>query len=139
MNGEAKMRMVLPILAAAALASCAPPAPLGPQPTENVGVRLTSDQIRSEVVGNTGSGTRTSTRATISLYVAPDGSLIEVLPTRTETGRWRISDDGFFCQQYPIDFDGKEICFSVHKAGITIEFHSMEVLERLVFQAGKKI
>ncbi len=133
------MRMVLPILAAAVLASCEAPAPLGPQPTENVGVRLTSDQIRSEIVGNTGAGTRTSTRATISLYVAPDGTLLEQLPTRTETGKWRITDDGFFCQQFPIDLDGKEICFSVHKAGITIEFHSPQVLERLVFQAGKKI
>ncbi len=133
------MRIVAVIVAGLALAACSKPAPLGPQPTQRLGDRLTAAQIEDEIVGNTGTGTRTSTSATYSMYVAPDGTLIEKLPTRTETGHWRITNDGHFCMQWPTDFNGHEICQTVHQAGITIQLASPESLEELVFQAGNKL
>jgi hypothetical protein len=133
------MRIVAAIVAGVALAGCSPPAPLGPQPTQALGVQLMAPQIRNEIVGNTGTGTRTSTNTTYSMYVAPDGTAIAKLPTRTETGRWRITDDGLFCMQWPIDFNGQEVCQTVHKAGITVQLASRESLEELVFQAGNKL
>src|SRR6185312_459484 len=95
--GEAKMRFLQLMAVGIALVGCEKPAPLGPQPTQRLGEQLNAAQIRQEMVGNTGTGHRTSTNSVYSMYVAPDGTLIEKLPTRTETGRWRITDDGHFC------------------------------------------
>ena len=49
------------LLAGLALTACAPPAPLGPQPTYPLGQRLEAPQIAAEIVGNTGTGSRTAT------------------------------------------------------------------------------
>ena len=133
------MRMILVMAAGVALAGCTKPAPLGPQPTEALGQQLSAAQIRQEIVGNTGTGHRTSTNSTYSLYVAPDGTLTEKLPTRTENGRWRITDDGLFCMQWPIDMNGQEVCQTVHKAGVTTQFASPSSVEELIFQAGNKL
>src|SRR5216684_8326483 len=85
------------LLAGLALTACAPPAPLGPQPTYPLGQRLEAPQIAAEIVGNTGTGSRTATNAPYSLYVAPDGTLASRIYQRTDTGVWRITSDGFFC------------------------------------------
>lgn len=133
------MRTILLVAVAVALVGCEKPAPLGPQPTQRLGETLNATQIRQEIVGNTGTGTRTGTNSVYSMYVEPDGTLVEKLPTRTERGRWRITDDGHFCMHWPVDMGGREVCQTVHKAGVTVQLASPESLEELVFQAGDKL
>jgi hypothetical protein len=132
-----KIRIVL--IAGLALAGCAPPAPLGPQPTYPLGLRLGAPQIAAEMVGNTGTGPRTATNALYSMYVAPDGTLASRIYTRTDTGTWRITGDGFFCTTWQVDFDGAEVCHDVHKAGIVVQLHSPATLEELTFVPGNHL
>jgi hypothetical protein len=133
------MRSLALAIAAVVLASCAPPAPLGPQPTSQLGPRLAAPEIASEIVGNTGTGQRTATNAPYSMYVAPDGSLASKVYTRTDSGTWRITADGFFCTIWRVDFDGREVCHDVHKVGNTIELHSPTALEELIFAPGNRL
>jgi len=133
------MRSLALAIAAVVLASCAPPAPLGPQPTSQLGPRLAAPEIASEIVGNTGTGQRTATNAPYSMYVAPDGSLASKVYTRTDSGTWRIAADGFFCTIWRVDFDGREVCHDVHKVGNTIELHSPTALEELIFAPGNRL
>jgi hypothetical protein len=134
-----KMRTLALMIAGLALASCTPPAPLGPQPTWQLGPRLAAPEIASEMVGNTGTGRRTATNAPYSMYVAPDGTLASKVYTRTDSGTWRITGDGFFCTTWQVDFDGREVCHDVHKVGNTIELHSATALEQLIFAPGNRL
>src|SRR5260221_11710157 len=127
------------VVAGLAAASCAPPAPLGPQPTAALGPRLSAPQIASEMVGNTGTGERTATNAPYSMYVAPDGTLASKIYARTDSGTWRITGDGFFCTIWRVDFDGRGVWHDVHKGGNTIECHSTTALEELVFAPGNQL
>jgi len=127
------------LLAGLALTACAPPAPLGPQPTYPLGQRLEAPQIAAEIVGNTGTGSRTATNAPYSLYVAPDGTLASRIYQRTDTGVWRITSDGFFCTIWQVDFDGKEVCHDVHKVGVVVQLHSPTALEELTFVLGNHL
>lgn len=127
------------VVAGLAAASCAPPAPLGPQPTAALGPRLSAPQIAAEMVGNTGTGVRTATNAPYSMYVAPDGTLASRIYNRTDSGTWRITGDDFFCTTWRADFDGKEVCHDVHKAGVAIELHSPTALEQLTFVPGNHL
>lgn len=133
------MRTLTLAAAGVVLAGCAPPAPLGPQPTSQLGPRLAAPEIAREIVGNTGTGQRTATNAPYSMYVAPDGSLASKVYTRTDSGTWRITGDGFFCTTWRVDFDGREVCHDVHKVGNTIELHSPTALEELVFAPGNRL
>lgn len=133
------MRVPVMIVAALAMASCTPPAPLGPQPTFQLGPRLSAPQIAAEIVGNTGTGPRTATNAPYSMYVGPDGSLASKVYGRTDSGTWRITGDGFFCTTWRVDFDGKEVCHDVHKAGVVIQLHSPTALEELTFVPGNRL
>ena len=126
-------------IAGTVLAGCTPPAPLGPQPTSQLGPRLAAPEIAREIVGNTGTGQRTATNAPYSMYVAPDGSLASKVYSRTDSGRWRITSDGFFCTTWQVDFDGREVCHDVHKVGNTIELHSATALEELIFAPGNRL
>src|SRR5260370_39090912 len=92
-----KMRTLTLPIAGLAIASCTPPAPLGPQPTWQLGPRLAVLEIASEMVGNTGTGQRTATNAPYSMYVAPDGTLASKDYTRSDSGSSRISGDELFC------------------------------------------
>jgi hypothetical protein len=121
------------------LADCAPPAPLGPQPTAQLGPRLSAPQIAAEMVGNTGTGSRTATNAPYQMYVAPDGTLASRIYDRTDSGVWRITGDGFFCATWRVDFDGKEVCHDVHKAGVAVQLHSPTALEVLTFVPGNRL
>jgi hypothetical protein len=133
------MRTRILLLAGLALTACAPPAPLGPQPTFQLGPRLNAPQIAAEMVGNTGTGPRTATNALYSMYVAPDGTLASRIYQRTDTGTWRITGDGFFCTTWQVDFDGKEVCHDVHKVGAVIQLHSPTALEELTFVPGNRL
>jgi hypothetical protein len=135
------MRMLLFVVVGLALAACSKPAPLGPQPRDvTLGPSLNADQIRGEMVGNTGSGTRTATTSIWSMYVAPDGTLAGKLPVLTDTGTWRISDDGKFCMTWNVDFRGQEVCQSVHRGGtIGLKLASPDTVEELVFAPGNKL
>jgi hypothetical protein len=133
------MKTQLAILAGLALASCAPPAPLGPQPTYLLGPRLTAPQIAAEMIGNTGTGPRTATNAQYTMYVAPDGTLASKIYSRSDSGTWRITTDGFFCTTWRVDFDGREVCHDVHKVGAVVQLHSATALENLTFVPGKQI
>jgi hypothetical protein len=121
-----------------ALAACSKPAPLGPQPLDvTLGPTLNSGQIRSEMVGNTGKGTRTGTTSIWNMYVAPDGTLIGKSPLLSDTGAWRISDDGKFCMTWKVDFHGQETCQSVHRGGSNgLQLASPDTVEELVFTPG---
>jgi hypothetical protein len=133
------MKMGILLLAGLALTACAPPAPLGPQPTFQLGPRLGPPQIAAEMVGNTGTGPRTATNALYSMYVAPDGTLTSRIYQRSDTGTWRITGDGFFCTTWQVDFDGKEVCHDVHKVGAVIQLHSPTALEELTFVPGNRL
>jgi hypothetical protein len=133
---------MLPIVVVGlALAACSPPAPLGPQPLSvTLGPALNADQIKSEMVGNTGSGTRTGTTAVWKMYVAPDGSLSGKSPLLTDTGTWRISQDGKFCMTWKVDFHGQEVCQSVHRGGTNgIQLASPDSVEDMVFTPGNSV
>jgi hypothetical protein len=127
------------LLGGLALAACTPPAPLGPQPTYQLGPQLNGPQIAAEIVGNTGTGPRTATNAPYSMYVAPDGTLVSRIYQRTDTGTWRITPDGLFCTTWRVDFDGREVCHDVHKAGVVVQLHSPTALEELTFVPGNHL
>ncbi len=127
------------IVGGLAATGCTPPAPLGPQPNAQLGPRLSSPQIAAEMVGNTGTGVRTATNAPYQMYVAPDGTLASRIYDRTDSGTWRITGDDFFCTTWRVDFDGKEVCHDVHKAGVAIELHSPTALEQLTFVPGNHL
>ncbi len=136
------MRMLPFVVVGLALAGCAvKPAPLGPQPLSvTLGPTLNAGNIRSEMVGNTGAGTRTGTTSIWSVYVAPDGTLAGKSPLLSDTGTWRISDDGKFCMTWKVDFHGQEVCQSVHRGGSNgIQLASMDSVEDLVFTPGNKL
>ena len=124
---------------AMALAACSAPAPLGPQPMAQLGPALSADEARSLMVGYTGTGTRTSTGSGWNMYVAPDGTLAATAPHRAEAGRWRFADDGRFCMTWTADWDGKELCQSVHRSGGSIQLSSPASLEILTFMPGKRL
>src|SRR5258708_38575051 len=109
------MRTLTLMIAGLALASCRPPAPLGPQPTWQLGPRLAAPEIASEMVGNTGTGQRTATNAPYSMYVAPDGTLASKIYARTDSGTWRITGDGFFCTIWRGRSDGRGGSHDAHK------------------------
>ena len=134
------MRMTALILAALSLTACARPDPLGPQPlTEHLGPQLTAADIRSQMVGNTGRGSRTGTTADFAMYVAPDGSLVSKSIAGREVGRWRISDDDKFCTVGAVVTTGGEVCQTVHKAGIGVQLVSPRSVEEMVFAPGDNL
>jgi hypothetical protein len=104
-----------------------------------LGPQLGADQVRSEIVGNTGSGTRTGTQTLWQMYVDPNGSLTVAGAQPTATGSWHIADDGQFCAKAPGLWDGQDLCQTVHKTGNTIQFHAPKFLAEMVFVPGKKI
>jgi hypothetical protein len=133
---------ILPFAAAAVLllAACSPPAPLGPQPVDTtLGPPLTADQVRQEIVGNTGIGTRTGTKTIWSMYVDPNGTLRVTGAQPEETGSWRIGDDGRFCVKLQRTWNGQELCQSVHKAGAGLVLNSALSREEMTFLPGNKL
>lgn len=136
------MKKTLSLLAGLALVACtaAPaPAPLGPQPTDPVGPRLSAAELQSAIVGNTGAGPRTGTLSTWSMYVAPDGRLAGKGATMTDTGTWRITGDGQFCMQWKVDFDGLPICATAHRTGSAIQFAAPDVRTVMTFTPGNRL
>ena len=135
------MRMLPIAVIGLALMGCSgKPAPLGPQPSDvTLGPTLNSGQIRSEIVGNTGVGTRTGTTSYWKLYVSPDGTLAGKSALLADTGTWRISDDGKFCMTWKIDFYAREICQSVHRGGTAIQLASPDTVEELTFTPGNNL
>jgi hypothetical protein len=136
-----EMKTLPILLSCAVLAGCVAgrPAPLGPQPTESSGLPLSPTEVRDEVVGNTGTGKRTSTHAHWNVYVAPDGTLASNSPQAADHGQWRITDDGMFCMRWQIDWDGREVCQIVRKKGAAIELSSPTSLEILTFMPGNRL
>ncbi len=134
------MRLFPLVLAALSLSACAQPAPLGPQPlAEHVGPLLSAAEIRSQMVGNTGRGSRTGTTAEFAMYVAPDGSLVSKSIAGREVGRWRISEDAKFCSTGAVVTGGGEVCQTVRKAGSGIQLVSPHSVEEMVFAPGDQL
>jgi hypothetical protein len=119
----------------------AAPAPLGPQPANSDanGPQLTAAEIRSVMVGNTGLGTRTGTKAEWGMYVAPDDRLLGKGVSGGDTGQWLITEDGRFCMRWRVDWDGQEICQTVHRASPTaIRLTNLNQVEVLTFWPGNR-
>jgi hypothetical protein len=135
------MRLISTVIIGIALTACASkPPPLGPQPTSAaLGPALTAPEIRNEIVGNTGIGTRTGTASTWRMYVAPDGTLASSSLQPPDRGTWHITDDGLFCMQWQRSWDGQPVCQSVHKAGIAVQFASARSVEEMTFVPGSKL
>ncbi len=137
------MDLKLPIIALAlGLSACAAeqqPAPLGPQPLQAVGAPLSPAQIQSEIVGRTGVGTRTGTRAVWSVYVSPDGRFSAKTPATTDTGTWRIAPDGRFCVTMKVEDRGREDCYTVSRVGATIQLADADTVQNLVFTPGNQL
>jgi hypothetical protein len=131
----------LTILAAGLLlVACTKPAPLGPQPlATTLGPQLNAQQIRGEIVGNTGTGTRTGTTTKWSVYVAPEGTLAMTSAQPNDSGTYKITDDGHLCMTFKAAFDGREVCQTVHKAGTALQFASPRSVEELTFVPGNKL
>ena len=134
------MRILTVLAASLLLVACAKPAPLGPQPLgTTLGPQLDAQQIRGEIVGNTGTGTRTGTNTKWSLYVAPDGTLAMTSAQPNDTGTYKITDDGHFCMTFKVAFDAQEVCQTVHKAGTALQFVSPRSVAELTFVPGNKL
>jgi hypothetical protein len=129
------------LIALVVVGGCAAkPEPLGPQPTAVLGPELSAPQVKSEIVGNTGTGRRTGSNAQLSMYVAPDGKLLVKGIGGTDAGQWRIADDGQWCTSLPNAASrGGEVCQKVHKAGIAIQFASPSSVEEMTFLPGNKL
>ncbi len=55
---------------------------------------------------------------TFYVYLNQDGSLkILNFLGKTDTGKWEVSDDGTYCNQYDNTRVGKKACYRVEKAG----------------------
>jgi hypothetical protein len=131
------MRLFPLVLAGLALTACARPAPLGPQPVaEHLGPQLTAADIQSQIVGNTGRGSRTGTTSEFAMYVAPDGRLVSQSIAGRAVGHWRISGDDRFCTTGAVVTRGGEVCQTVHKAGIGVQLASPQSVEEMVFAPG---
>jgi hypothetical protein len=134
------MRIASLIATGLVIAACSAPPPLGPQPMNaTLGPAMTAQEVRGEIVGNTGTGKRTGTNSNFTMYVNPDGTLEVSSPQPIDKGTWRITDDGLFCTKLPATYALEETCQSVHKAGAAVQLHSAHSLEEMTFLPGKKI
>ena len=138
------MNVNFPLLALAlALGACAAqehPAPLGPQPLQVVGVPITLVDLQSQIVGNTGVGTRTGTRVQWTVYVGTDGRLATKTPINNDTGTWRMSPgDGRFCMTLRSEANGQENCYSPYRRGNAIELVDGDTAQILVFSPGNRL
>ncbi len=135
------MNKLLALLTGLALAACAagPPAPLGPQPTDPVGMRLSAPELQNMVVGSTGTGTRTGTMSMWSMYVSPDGRLFGKSATLRDTGTWRITPDGQLCMQWQVDFDAQPTCVTAYRMGNAIQLATSDARAVLTFLPGNKL
>lgn len=134
------MKKSLGLLAGLALAACTgAPAPLGPQPTDPLGARLSAPELQTMVVGNTGSGPRTGTLSTWSIYVSPDGRLMGKSPTLTDTGTWQITPDGQFCMTWKVDFDGAPVCATAHRTGNAVQLAAPNARATMTFTPGNRL
>jgi hypothetical protein len=136
----------LAILGLAALAAaCTPtavdptPKPLGPSPVDALGPALNAAQIQQALVGNTGLGSRTGTMASWGMYVSPDGRLAGRGASSTDSGQWRITPDNLFCMRWRVDWDGQEICQTVHRVNdTTVKLASRDTVEVLSLVRGER-
>jgi len=138
------MIVKFPLLALAlAVGACAvqeQPAPLGPQPLAVVGVPITLADLQSQIVGNTGNGTRTGTRAAWSIYVSPDGRMLTKTPINSDSGTWRMSPgDGRFCMTLQNEGSGRENCYTPYRRGTAIELVDADTAQILVFTPGNRL
>ncbi len=134
------MRMIPLAVVALSLTACVRPDPLGPQPTaQHTGPQLSADQIRSEMVGNTGRGDRTGTTTNFSMYVVPDGRLVTQTIGERRLGRWRISPNDEFCTIGADATEPGEVCQIVRKEGDGVALVSPRSVEQLVFAPGDKL
>jgi hypothetical protein len=121
------------------LAACAnePPAPLGPPVQVPTGPGLSADEIRSQLVGKTGSGPISGSNATQLVYFAADGTGVLKIPAGTEQGKWRIAPEGQICETWERYRGGQEYCQRVYRQGDVYQLVNSNSVEVLRFVAGK--
>jgi hypothetical protein len=138
------MKWFIPLIALGSVA-CAPaaidptPRPLGPQPTDALGPALSAPQIQQALAGNTALGSRTGTMSTWGMYVAPDGRLAGRASSLGDSGEWRITPDGRFCMRWRVDWDGEELCQTVHRVNdTTVKLASPTTVQVLSVVRGER-
>lgn len=137
-------RSVLACVAVGALAACTaaeqPPAPLGPAvENDQTQPALSADQIKSLVVGNTGTGPISGSHITFKMYVAPDGTALADLPTGVENGAWRLTADGQWCVKWDHYRAAQEYCQRVYPDGGKYKFVDGTSEEIFTFEPGKHV
>jgi hypothetical protein len=140
------MKKTLSGLALLLLAACggttappAQPAPLGPPIAVPTGPGLSADQIRQQLVGNTGTGPISGSIAMMTVYLGPDGNALAKLPTGLEQGRWRITTDNMLCTTWTNYRQGQEYCQRVYRDGEVYQLVNNNSIELFRFVAGKTI
>ncbi|KZD08565.1 hypothetical protein [Oceanibaculum pacificum] len=122
-----------------AVGACAgQPEPLGPPVNLPPGPPLTAAEVQSLVVGNTGTGQMSGSRATYTMYVAPGGAAELKRPTGVEKGKWQIMPDGQMCMTWELFRDGDQYCQNVYKEGVVYQFRNNNSVELLTFAPGKQ-
>jgi hypothetical protein len=115
------------------------PAPLGPPIAMPSGPGLTADQIRQQLVGNTGTGPISGSIAKMSMYLGADGAALAKLPTGLEQGKWRITNDNLLCTSWAKYREGQEYCQRVYRDGEGYKLINNNSIEVFTFVAGKTI
>jgi hypothetical protein len=133
--------LILLVLAACSNGPAGPgqPAPLGPPVAMPSGAGLSADQIRQQLVGNTGTGPISGSIAMMSMYLGADGAALAKLPTGLDQGRWRISNDNLLCTTWTNYRQGQEYCQRVYRDGDVYKLVNSTSIEEFRFVAGKTI
>ena len=81
------------------------------------GTRLTADQIRQQLIDHTTEGLVNG--LPFVQYIAPDGTQKIKMTNFSDSGTWRLLEDGQWCRTWKIANGGKEDCAAVYKNGDT--------------------
>ncbi len=84
---------------------------------DSLGTKLTGDQIRQQLVDHTTYG-MVSGRS-FAQYVASDGTQRIRMANFSDSGTYRITDDGQWCRMWKVSAGGREDCVAVYKNGDT--------------------
>ena len=104
-----KTRMTVPVASAlllvgAALAACQ---------SASQGEKLSAAQLRSDMPNTTA----TSTKGNWVVYNGANGAATIKMAGKTDSGAYRVSDDGLWCLKFKSAFAGRELCDQIYKEG----------------------
>lgn len=68
---------------------------------------LTSQQVKTLMIGSTIEGYNEVMKVSYSVYFSQEGKIALVTPKGKRFGNWKIADDGHFCTQFPTE---QEVC-----------------------------